>query len=213
VKIVVADSGPGVPEEDRERIFDPFFTTKDVGEGTGLGLSVSYGIVTAHGGSIVVARTSLAGTTFRVTLPVAGPLPDRPAAGVVAAAPPRSAIAGTRVLFVDDEASLRNGAEAFGRQRGFAVATAEDGEAALAAVQERSFDAIVCDLRMPGMDGLAFHRALCRERPGLARRTVFITGDLVSAGRRPADAARQPTLLKPFTFERLEEALVAVMRP
>jgi CheY-like chemotaxis protein len=213
VRLEVTDTGPGIPRQARARVFEPFFTTKGEGEGTGLGLSVSYGIAAAHGGSIVLERTSPAGTTFVVSLPESSdePIAERVSVDSVQA-PPRSAIAGTRVLFVDDEPTLCTGVAAFGKLRGFAVATAADGETALAAVSERSFDAVVCDIRMPGMDGLAFHRALAQARPGLARRTVFITGDVVSAGKRPADAARQPTLVKPFTFERLEEALTAVMR-
>jgi len=228
VVLEVADTGRGIPRGARGHVFEPFFTTKQEGEGTGLGLSVSYGIVAAHGGALALARTSASGTTFVVTLPstaatreVALPAGDPLAIGPLAAGPPalsplpsapRSALAGTRVLFVDDEPSLRTGMEAFGQVRGFAVATAEDGEAALAAVQARSFDAVVCDIRMPGMDGITFHRALSRERPGLARRTVFITGDALAAAGRQAAGTRPPTLAKPFTFERLEEALVAVMR-
>jgi two-component system NtrC family sensor kinase len=212
VVLDMRDTGPGIPDGARAHIFEPFFTTKGEGEGTGLGLSVSYGIVSAHGGQIEVASTSNAGTTFRVTLPAA-PLDaacddERSDSGGLAL---RSPLAGIRLLFIDDEASLRSGLLAFGEMRGFTVLTAADGIEGLDMVRNESLDAIVCDLRMPGMDGPAFHERLRRERPGLAARTVFITGDVVTPAARMAPI-KQPVLTKPFAFERLEETLVAMMR-
>lgn len=211
VVLEVADTGPGIPAAARPRIFEPFFTTKAEGEGTGLGLSVSYGIVTAHGGTIALVESSAAGSRFRVTLPAVNerPGPGEPARQVT---PVRSALAGIRLLFVDDEPVLRHSMEAFGRLRGFSVVTAPNGVAALAAIQGTAFDAVVCDLRMPGMDGIEFHTALSRERPGLAQRIVFITGDMLGSIARAAAATRQPMLHKPFALERLEEALVTVLR-
>jgi two-component system NtrC family sensor kinase len=212
VILEMSDSGPGIPAAARARVFEPFFTTKDEGEGTGLGLSVSYGIVAAHGGSITIAETSERGTTFAVALP-AVPAPTPGVTIQTPSAPLRSPLSGLRLLFVDDEPALRSGVEAFGRMRGFDVVTAPEGRAALAAIQTTSFDAVVCDLRMPGMDGFAFLDALRSERPGLAARTIVITGDLLTtSGRLGGGIARQPTLTKPFTFERLEDALVAVLR-
>jgi two-component system, NtrC family, sensor kinase len=213
VRLDVIDSGPGIPAPARARIFEPFFTTKREGEGTGLGLSVSYGIVKAHGGTIEIADTGPAGTTFRVTLPAA----DLPASAQEAARDPgntslRSPLAGIKLLFVDDEPALRSGMQSYGGLRGFTVLTAADGEAALELTRTVSVDAIVCDLRMPGMDGFAFHEQLRQERPGLAARTVFITGDVVSSMSPRASVARQPMLTKPFVFDRIEEALIAVMR-
>ncbi|HWJ21179.1 MAG TPA: ATP-binding protein [Gemmatimonadaceae bacterium] len=226
VELEVADTGPGIPQAARAHIFEPFFTTKPEGEGTGLGLSVSYGIVTAHGGTIHLAESTPQGTRFVVSLTAAA-ASSRPALGGDAATPSagagststavgsarRSPLAGIRLLFIDDEPALRSGMEAFGRLRGFTVVTANEGGAGLAAVERTAFDAIVCDLRMPGMGGVAFHEALARERPGLARRTVFITGDVIpGASGATAPLGRQPTVAKPFTFERLEEALVSVMK-
>jgi two-component system NtrC family sensor kinase len=212
VVLEVSDTGPGIAPAARDHVFEPFFTTKKEGEGTGLGLSVSYGIVAAHGGRIVVANTSAAGTTFRVTLP-AGSSPAETQEVGYATAPLtlRSPLAGIKLLFVDDEPALRNGMKAFGELRGFTVLAASDGETALQTVRTISLDAVVCDLRMPGMDGYAFHEQLRLERPGLAARTVFITGDLVTRAVR-GSVSRQPVLTKPFSFDRIEEALIAVMR-
>jgi DNA-binding response OmpR family regulator len=123
----------------------------------------------------------------------------------------RSPLAGIRLLFVDDEPALRTGMEAFGRMRGFTVITAADGLEGLAHTRAIGVDAVVCDLRMPGMDGYAFHEQLRLERPGLAARTVFITGDVVMTGSR-GSVSRQPVITKPFSFDKIEEALIAVMR-
>jgi len=212
VRLEVSDSGTGISPSVRAHIFEPFFTTKKEGEGTGLGLSVSYGIVTAHGGTIEVAETSPTGSVFRVTLPsVTAPPSDADGASEPLAFTLRSPLAGIRLLFVDDEAALRSGMEAFGALRGFSVVSRADGVSALEAARASGVDAVVCDLRMPGMDGYAFHEQLRRERPGLAARTVFITGDVVTSVAR-GSVSRQPVLTKPFSFERIEEALIAVMR-
>ena len=213
VRLEVQDTGPGIAVDARAHIFEPFFTTKKEGEGTGLGLSVSYGIVTSHGGTIEVAETGPGGTTFRVTLPAASELAtveekERDAGSAAL----RSPLAGIRLLFVDDEPALRNGMQAFGEMRGFTVLTAPDGTAALETARTTGVDAVVCDLRMPGMDGYAFHEQLRRERPGLASRTIFITGDVVATSSSRSSVARQPVLTKPFAFDKIEEALIAVMR-
>ena len=211
VFVEMRDTGPGIPDTARAHIFEPFFTTKGEGEGTGLGLSVSYGIVTAHGGTIEVTDTSSAGTTFQVALPaVEEPAADQPASEMVTIQR-RSPLTGLRLLFIDDEPTLRSGMQAFGELRGFTVLTAANGLQGLDLVRTSPVDAIVCDLRMPGMDGAAFHERLRRDRPGLAARTVFITGDVVAGGGR-ATTHRQPVISKPFTFEKLEETLVALLR-
>lgn len=211
VILEMSDTGPGIPDAARAHVFEPFFTTKEEGEGTGLGLSVSYGIVTAHGGTIGVAHTSAAGTTFRVTLPaVAEPARATTEAGGITR---RSPLSGLRVLFIDDEPMLRAGVQAFGKLRGFTVLMASNGIEGLELVRQTPVDAIVCDLRMPGMDGPAFHTRLCQERPGLATRTMFITGDVVGAGARTElGNVRQPILPKPFALEKLEETLVSLLR-
>ena len=213
VRLEVSDSGPGIPSAARAHIFEPFFTTKKEGEGTGLGLSVSYGIVKAHGGTIEIVDTGPGGTTFRVTLPSANlPANAQESTRDASQLPLRSRLAGIKLLFVDDEPALRSGMKAFGEMRGFTVLTAPDGLEALEMTRTVSVDAIVCDLRMPGIDGFAFHEQLRQERPGLAARTVFITGDVVATTASRGSVSRQPVITKPFVFDRIEEALIAVMR-
>jgi two-component system NtrC family sensor kinase len=214
VVLEVSDTGTGIPASARPHIFEPFFTTKREGEGTGLGLSVSYGIVTAHGGSIGIAETSERGTTMVVSLPAVSQPATRArvSAEYTAVTAPRSALAGLRLLVVDDEVSLRSGIEAYGKLRGFTVVIAGSGDEALALLETTSVDAVVCDLRMPGMDGTTFHEILRREKPALAARTVFMTGDVVGAAFRSGTLSRQPVVMKPFALERLEDVVVAVLR-
>jgi len=211
VMLEVIDTGPGITPGARAHIFEPFFTTKGEGEGTGLGLSVSYGIVKAHGGAIEVADSGPGGTTFRVSLPAVSGQADPRATPAAPLPVLRSPLAGIRLLFVDDEPALRSGMEAFGRLRGFTVLTAVDGAEALSRTRALGVDAVVCDLRMPGMDGYAFHDLLRAERPGLAARTVFVTGDVVS-NETSDTVLRQPVLAKPFSFDQVEEAVIALMR-
>jgi CheY-like chemotaxis protein len=211
VTLEIADTGPGIPPEARPHIFEPFFTTKDEGEGTGLGLSVSYGIVQAHGGALSLAESSERGTRFDVVLPAATPSGDAALDPLAPACPTRSPLAGRRLLVVDDEPALRAGLESFGRLRGFDVVTAADGRQALAAVESQAFDAVVCDLRMPEMDGAEFYEALRVRRPGLARRLLLVTGDVVSVGSRFGGSG-PATLGKPFTFDQLEQAVDALLR-
>src|SRR5215207_4094775 len=212
VVLEVSDTGPGISPGARAHVFEPFFTTKGEGEGTGLGLSVSYGIVKAHGGTIEIAETGPEGTMFRVRLPAGtSRASSRPTPAEAAMPVLRSPLAGIRLLFVDDEPTLRSGMEAFGRMRGFTVVTAADGSEALSQTRSIGVDAVVCDLRMPGMDGHAFHEQLRAERPGLASRTVFVTGDVVTTDTARS-VSRQPVLSKPFSFEMVEDAVIAVMR-
>ena len=213
VVLEIGDTGRGIPDAARAHVFEPFFTTKAEGEGTGLGLSVSYGIITAHGGSIGIGDTSAQGTTMVVSLPVESDVAAVPRpSGERPLVPVRSPLAGLRVLVVEDEPLLRSGLESFAALRGFSVVAVSNGDAALAALEQTSVDAIVCDLRMPGMDGAALHEILRRDRPGLAARTVFVTGDVTGRVARGGAIARQPVLMKPFSLDQLEEVLVAVLR-
>ena len=175
----VADNGPGIAADLRERIFTPFFTTKGEGEvqGTGLGLAVARGVAREHGGDLVLEDRP-GGASFLLRLPLAGgALPGAPAP-----APITDVARQLRILVVDDEIELADVMREALENAGFEVATAESGLVALELLDEARFEAIVSDLRMPGMDGAALWRAVRERQPLLATRMLIITGDTLSPG-------------------------------
>jgi PAS domain S-box-containing protein len=253
VRITIRDDGPGVPESARARLFDPFFTTKQPGEGTGLGLSVSFGIVAAHLGHLwYEPGPGNVGSSFIIELPVTartidergltealdpdprrgagGPLP-RPRSAKVAAAGkpvapgPRVALTPAvsppvtaepppktrrpRVLALDDEPSIR----AFLRKAltlaGMDCSPFQDGAQALEGMRDTDFDVMLVDHRMAGMSGTEFYEAAIESRPGLARRVVFMSGDVLNPDLRGFATQRGIRLLaKPFDID----AVIRVVR-
>ena len=186
----VNDDGPGIPEDRQGKVFDPFFTTKEVGQGTGLGLTVAYAIAREHGGRIWLestptagpkgpaeGRSAKAGTSFFVELPISGQHLNPPAK---TAQQPISleAFKGLRVLVVEDEPALAQAVSEALVDAGFNVDRASDGEEGLTRLTEADYDLIVCDLKMPRIDGMQFYRAMAAATPALARRVIFVTGDV-----------------------------------
>jgi CheY-like chemotaxis protein len=206
VALEVSDDGPGVPAEMRTKIFDPFFTTKEVGKGTGLGLTVAYAIVQEHGGHIRVESQPGRGASFVVELPVSGTetttKPLRP--GV----PSMEAVRGASVLLVEDERALAAAVSDALTDAGLQVDYAGDGEEALSYVRQKTYDAIICDLKMPRVDGMTLYRAIAAATPALARRIIFVTGDVAGTdAERFLEDSGCRWLAKPF---RLADLLRAV---
>jgi CheY-like chemotaxis protein len=197
VRVEVADNGPGVPAELRNRILEPFFTTKPVGAGTGLGLSVCHGIVAAYGGTIAVDDRPGGGACFTVTLPAASEQVGR------SSPPPPSPVPGSGgdVLVVDDEPEVVAMLEEVLARDGHRVVAAPDGIAALALLREGRFGAVLCDLRMPRLDGLGLARELEAIRPDLAARLLLMTGDTLRAAAAVPPTARGRLLEKPLDPE------------
>ncbi len=177
VLLHVCDTGPGVPNDLKSRIFEPFFTSKAVGAGTGLGLSVSAGIVEAHRGSLDVTDAPGGGACFTLALPVSiRPRTDMRADpfGMAEASP-------ARILVVDDEAEIRAlHADAL-RQIGHTVDVAADGADALLQLRKADYHLLISDLTMPGLSGQQLYLELVSIRPSWAERIIFITGDTLSA--------------------------------
>ena len=197
VVLEINDDGPGVPDEVQAKIFDPFFTTKAVGKGTGLGLTVAYAIIQDHGGHIRVKSEPGHGASFFVELP-ASTSRARP----VVARTPRAASsdgAGAMVLVVEDEPALAAAVSEALTDAGFRVDRAGDGQEALERIRERVYDLVVCDLKMPRMDGRALYKAISDASPTLARRIVFVTGDVAGTDtERFLEESGSRWLAKPF---------------
>jgi CheY-like chemotaxis protein len=172
VLISVRDTGHGMDTETQARIFEPFFTTKQTGEGTGLGLSMAYGVVKQSGGHIQVESQAGKGSTFRIYLPrAAGQEPARPEPAAMASPTGREII-----LLAEDERWVRKLVAAYLRDLGYQVLTASDGAEALevARLHSGAIDLLLTDLVMPRVDGRELAEALRQADPRL--RVIFVSG-------------------------------------
>jgi CheY-like chemotaxis protein len=210
VIITVADNGTGIPAHVLPNIFDPFFTTKKLGEGTGLGLSIAHTLIENHGGSIF-ARSSPGNTVFTMELPLAAeselsidtrqtqPLPKPPA---------REAIKRGRILVVDDEVSIVDAISDFLDLQNIEVDKANDGAEAVRLLEKGHYDAIVSDIRMPGIDGPQLYEKAAAIDPDYRNRFLFMSGDLVRESTQSFVSTLEcPCLLKPFPLQVLFQHL------
>jgi PAS domain S-box-containing protein len=207
VMLEISDNGPGIPEHVRRRIFEPFFTTKPQGQGTGVGLSFSQGLAEAHGGKLELVP-SASGACFRLTLPVDVDHAEADAPDDFALPMPTIR---RRALVIDDEVEIAESLADFLVIEGFDCDMAVGGEAAMAKLAPgglSDYDLIVSDLRMPGIDGQQLYAWIKAERPDLADRVAFATGDTLGmAAARFLGEAKRPVLEKPFTPEALSRFL------
>ena len=210
VMISVSDTGAGMTDEIKEKLFEPFFTTKEVGQGTGLGLSMVYGFVKRSGGHITVDSVPGAGTTFRIYLP-------RAQAGSVTDAAPRreSELPGgtETVLVVDDEEGLLNAAVLHLEALGYKTLAANNGQQALDVLKyHQEIDLLFCDVVMPGdLDGYRVALAAHQKRPALKmlltsgftkKRDKYANGE-----SRYLDSLASNLLSKPYSSEGLALAV------
>jgi len=208
LELSVADTGPGIPEEIRTRIFEPFFTTKAFGIGTGVGLSVSLGIVQSHGGTLEASAVPTGGACFVLRLPVSKQAEaveyaelDGPAAG-----------GPCRVLVVDDEPEIRDMLAEILSRDGHEIAAASSGHAAMRLLADRSVDVILSDMRMPDVDGPGLFMRIKNAYPDLLGRLVFITGDTLGpANRAFLKRTGVPHLEKPLSPEEVRRVVHEVL--
>jgi two-component system NtrC family sensor kinase len=214
IRVSIGDDGPGIPADIQRRIFDPFFTTKEVGQGTGLGLTICYSIIDEHGGRIWTENQTGGGAVFNIELPIReAEEQEAPATGDGDAMSLPAAVSGLRVLVVDDELTIRLLLHDILRLDKHNVALASSGVEAVDLLERERFDIVLTDMKMPGgMDGADLYRSVRQRDPAQARRIIFITGDTVSPDTRTfLQRVPNPVLSKPFKIGPLREAIESVL--
>jgi PAS domain S-box-containing protein len=225
LRVSIADDGPGVPVAIRGHLFEPFFTTREVGQGTGLGLSVSYGIVASHGGRLWFEPGVDGGSRFLFELPALpdvarqGPPAARPVGAPSSSGPgatpvadgddgspaPRRQLGGV-VLAVDDEPAIRTMIERILGRAGHDVTVAASGADALEILRTLTFDVLLIDHRMSGMDGVELYERVVTLRPDLRGRVAMMSGNALDPELHEFAATNGiPLLGKPFDLEQLHQ--------
>lgn len=214
--IEVTDTGVGIPEDLHHHLFEPFVTTKEVGQGTGLGLSVVYGVMTKHQGHVGFVSTS-EGTRFLLFFPFhhakGGEGADDPGPGGEEAAGAReeAGLRGQRVLVVDDDPAVRGSVTEMVADRGGFPLQAADGDEAVRTLKapREPIDLVLLDVIMPQMNGGEVYRQVRRFAPELP--IVFMTGydDAVLEALAKELGHALPYLMKPFSSEELEQCVKA----
>ena len=202
IKICVKDSGPGIKPEVMDRIFDPFFTTREVGQGTGLGLSLCYGIVTEHKGKIYAESQPGKGATFTVELPVVTEAKLlKPAKPVVKKSQKKVK---ARILVVDDEQVIRDVINRVLTGEGYKVETVDNAADALKKIESQKYKLILVDIKMPGMNGVELYKRIQKIDKSLGRRVVFMTGDMMGMDTEKfLSETKVAHIEKPFDAEQL----------
>ena len=208
VVVTVEDEGCGIATDKLPKIFEPFYSTKGLGEGTGLGLSMAYGIVKQSGGFIFADSVIGTGSSFTIYFPAHRGTVDLKGKAPAATTKPGKPQEGGVVLLVEDEAPVRAFASRALRLRGYEVIEAESAEEALEKLEDGTLevDIFVTDVVMPGMDGPSWVSEALKKRPGV--RVIFVSGYAEdSFSHKRAKIPNSVFLPKPFSLSQLTETV------
>ena len=208
IQIAFHDNGPGIPLEHQSKIFDPFFTTK--ANGAGLGLSVSHGVITEHGGKVSVRSTLGEGTTFIIDLPIIEPwhamrdpgAGDTPAVDMI------------RVLVVDNDEKSLSLLQDIVRHLGHEVDGVFSAQEAVERIAKHEYDLLIADITMSQADDAHLYQQVQRLRPELARRTIFTSAELIGDDALAfLEQTAQRFVRKPFTIAEIEASITQTLAP
>jgi len=205
-EIEIADNGPGISPEGMRRLFEPFYTTKKDDQGTGLGLAVSRGIIRNHHGDITACSEHGHGARFTIRLPVHAVNADGESEVTTTAGDGRAPLLhlSGRILVIDDEPSILDMTRLALSPFGLSVHTAASVAEAVGLIREHPFDVVIADVRLPDGEGTTILEHLRRERPELADKVLFASGDPgVLARLQKQYGNRLHTIRKPFHVNEL----------
>ena len=215
LQLIVEDNGPGVPPQFLEKIFEPFFTTKEVGAGTGLGLSIAHTIMNEHKGRIFYQKSSLGGAGFVLEFPLALSKagPSGSDGTTMITAKPKVAPVSGNILVLDDEKSIAEMLAEMLGLLGYTATVSNAGAHALELIKEKDFDLVISDFRMPGLNGQQFFEQAIQKCPSLARRIIFLTGDVVNEDTLGfLTSIGNPHIAKPFSLVSVKKVVAEVIR-
>ncbi len=201
VVLTVSDNGHGIPENIKDKIFQPFFTTKSQGKGTGLGLSLVHRIIQMHKGTISF-ETSKNGTTFKIQLPITIKKEEKITDNIddkTSFKPDEF----KKALVIDDDTTVREYLSDILFTFKYRVDEAKDAQSAVKLMKHNTYDVIILDNRLPDKDGTELFYDLLKENEELAKRVVFITGEVSLDTREKLKKTGRPFLIKPFSFNDL----------
>ncbi|WP_010543396.1 response regulator [Sphingomonas elodea] len=209
VALTVADTGTGMPPEVRARAVEPFFSTKGVGKGTGMGLSMAFGVMRQSGGTLLIDSEAGRGTAITLVLPLAT-VPPRRDVQDDAARDERISLSTLKVALVDDDPQVRASLAETLHTAGAMVEEASDGAAGVALVQSKRFDVLVVDFAMPELSGNEVAEQVAAIDAGLP--VILITGFADSAKLDAMTSPNVTVLRKPFESQELLRKIRDVAR-
>ncbi|MFC1949615.1 PAS domain S-box protein [Chloroflexota bacterium] len=211
IRVSFKDDGPGIAKENLDSIFDPFFTTRDVGQGAGLGLSVSYGIVTAHNGRIYARSRKGNGATFFIEIPIVTQAKHLRLTETAVEEPIR--LPKTRVLIVDDDTIVQEFLTEVLTREGHEVEVVDNGDDALEKLGSEDYDVILLDIKLPGINGIELYKQLQKKNKSLVRRVIFVTGDVMGEDTVSfLSKTRAAYITKPFDAEQLKKGIERIQK-